>query len=272
MLTELYDPLEIEVAEQDIDIAKRRTDGLELTIPATAGEAALILRYPGKGRRLFNAEHVSLARELIAFMNKAEAARDSYRRGVMEERGRIAQDLHDDVGARLLTSLHRPDVEQVRADVRSAMDDIRVIVGGMSGEHIPASRMLADLRGEAATRLEDAGLSLEWPIAETEGPDRNLDFWIYKNVRSAHREVVSNVLRHARASHVKASAFIEDETLRLSVQDNGVGLAPKAPGDREGNGMRNTRRRLEQLGGTLTITSAEPGLRVEIAVPLTARG
>ena len=163
-------------------------------------------------------------------------------------------------------------IEQVRADVRSAMDDIRVIVGGMSGEHIPASRMLADLRGEAATRLEDAGLSLEWPIAETEGPDRNLDFWIYKNVRSAHREVVSNVLRHARASHVKASAFIEDETLRLSVQDNGVGLAPKAPGDREGNGMRNTRRRLEQLGGTLTITSAEPGLRVEIAVPLTARG
>ncbi len=272
MLTELYDPLEIEVAGDDVQVAKRRADGLELAIPATAGETALILRYPGKGRRLFNAEHVALARELIAFMNKAEAARDSYRRGVMEERGRIAQDLHDDVGARLLTSLHRPDVEQVRADVRSAMDDIRVIVGGMSGEHIPASRMLADLRGEAATRLEDAGLTLDWPPVEAAAPDRNLDFWIYKNVRSAHREVVSNVLRHAKARHVKASARIDDEVLHLTVEDDGVGLAPRQAGARDGNGMRNTRRRLEQLGGVLTVTDAEPGLRVEIMVPLTPRG
>jgi len=204
-------------------------------------------------------------------MDKAEAARDSYRRGVMEERGRIAQDLHDDVGARLLSSLYRPDVDQVRADVRSAMDDIRVIVGGMAGDHIPASRMLADLRGEMATRLEDAGLTFEWPVPESSYPDLNLDFWIYKNVRSAHREIVSNVLRHAKARHVRASARIENEVLHLCVEDDGVGMAAKKPGEREGNGMRNTRRRLEQLGGKLIMASGESGLRVEIAVPLGTR-
>jgi len=271
MLTTLFDILEIELAGDEVTTPKAQAQGLELYIPATAGETALVLRYPGKGRRLFNASHVSLARELTAFMDKAEAARDSYRRGVMEERGRIAQDLHDDVGARLLSSLHRPDVEQVRADVRTAMDDIRVIVGGMAGDQILASRMVADLRNETADRLEDAGLSLDWPLTEEAGGDRTLDFWLYKNVRSAHREVVSNVLRHAKASRVRASARIEDEVLRLFIEDDGVGLIIKAAGGREGNGMRNTRRRLEQFGGRITLEPANPGLRVEIAVPLGAR-
>lgn len=271
MLITLFDVLEIEPATDEVATPKGRAQGLELHIPATAGETALILRYPGKGRWLFNADHVALARELTAFMDKAEAARDSYRRGVMEERGRIAQDLHDDVGARLLSSLHRPDVEQVRADVRTAMDDIRVIVGGMAGDQILASRMVADLRNETADRLEDAGLSLDWPLMEEPSGDRALDFWLYKNVRSAHREVVSNVLRHAKARHVRASARIEDEVLLLSIEDDGVGLAQKAAGGREGNGMRNTRRRLEQLGGSITLVSADPGLRVEIVVPLGAR-
>ena len=211
LLTGLFEALEIEPATDEVAVPRFQAQGLELVIPATAGESALVLRYAGQGRRLFHAAHVKLAKELIAFMDKAEAARDSYRRGVMEERGRIAQDLHDDVGARLLSSLHRPDVEQVRADVRSAMDDIRVIVGGMAGDQILASRMVADLRNETADRLEDAGIDLDWPPPDTSAPDRSLDFWVYKNVRSAHREVVSNVLRHAQASHVKGSARIEGE-------------------------------------------------------------
>ena len=71
--------------------------------------------------------------------------------------------------------------------------------------------MVADLRNETADRLEDAGIDLDWPPPDTSAPDRSLDFWVYKNVRSAHREVVSNVLRHAQASHVKGSARIEGE-------------------------------------------------------------
>ena len=50
-----------------------------------------------------------------------------------------------------------------------------------------------------------------------------------------------------------------------------MGLVPRKPGEREGNGMKNTRRRLEQLGGTITVAGADPGVRVEITVPLGAR-
>ena len=136
-------------------------------------------------------------------------------------------------------------------------------------EHIAASRMLADLRGETATRWRTRAWSLDWPLAGrpvARPQPRFLDL----QERLAHREVVSNVPRHARARHVKASARIENEVLHLSLEDDGVGLAAKAAGEREGNGMRNTRRRLEQLGA-LTISSGEPSKCRNRRVPFDRR-
>lgn len=266
LLMSLFDALEAAPAAGEVDAPEVRADGLALALPPTAGEGALILRYPGKGRRLFNSGHVTLARELIAFMNKAETARDAYRRGVMEERGRIAQDLHDDVGARLLTSLHRPDVDQVRADVRDAMTDIRTIVAGLAGEAVTLEAMMAELRREAAGRLEDGDVALVWPSAPW--PDTPVNHAVYRNLRSALREVVSNILRHSRARRVEAEARLSGETLTIVLRDDGVGLTPRAPGERQGHGLGNLKRRLAPIGGEIDIVNAEPGVRVEIRVAL----
>lgn len=126
---QIFEPLEIRaVVTAAPDKAVILADGVELVIPPAAGAPALSLRFPWNGRGLFGHVHRQLAEQLVTLLHQLEAGRDAYGRGVLEERLRIARDLHDDVGARLLSGLHRQDLNQTHEAMRGAMFDLRTIV------------------------------------------------------------------------------------------------------------------------------------------------
>ena len=102
LMTQLFDPLQMAPTEEPVTEPAIRDDGLELAVPATAASPALTLRFARGGRSLFGAEDLATVRQAVRLMAQAEASRLAYERGASEERRRIAQDLHDDVGARLL--------------------------------------------------------------------------------------------------------------------------------------------------------------------------
>lgn len=269
LLKKLFDPLEMSTIIETATVAAVRRDGLELLVPAAAGDEPLLLRYPSQGRTLFSDAQLALVGQLVQLMQRADSARDGYARGVAEERTRIGRDLHDDVSGRLLTSLHRPDTGLIREDVRTAMADLRTIMRGLAGEHLPAHRLLANLRHEASTRLEAAGISLDWPVDLKSETNPLLEYSRYKNLTSAHREVITNILRHAGASHVEVASNCDNERICLAIEDNGVGRAPVADPERGGgNGLENIRRRLEEIGGSVTLVDRPRGLRVELVMPL----
>ncbi len=270
LLNRLFDPLEM-TPLADIHTAPcLRAEGVELAIPAAADETALVLRYRSKGRKLFGQAQVVLARELVELMRKAEKTRDEYTRGVVEERQRIARDLHDDVSARLLTSLHRDDVSLVRCDVRKAMSDIRTIVSSMTGEQAALDQVMADLRYETAERLSAANISLDWPLPSTTCDFRSLDYRIYKNLISSHREIVSNILQHSQAGHVVVSVETTEARLFMAVEDDGEGAKLDTRNGRIGNGLRNISHRLDQIEGHCVMVSREQGTRVEVTIPFTS--
>ncbi len=269
LLVRLFDPLEVLPFDDPIEVGEVRKDGVEIVIPATADECALLLRYRNGGRRLFDADHVKLVTELVAQMDQAELARDQYLRGAGEERQRIARDLHDDVSARLLTSLHRSDVNLVRSDVRKAMADIRSIISSLTGQKVALDRVMADLRHDTAERLEAAKISLVWPLSDDPFDDRLLAYPIYKGLMSSHREIITNVIRHSGADRVMVEINAHNTALSISVEDNGSGLSEVTSVDQFGNGIRNMRHRIEQIDGIFSIIPCAPGTRVEIMIPLT---
>lgn len=264
---QIFEPLEIRAVVGDApDKVVLLADGVELVIPAAAGAPALSLRYPWRGRGLFGPAHRQLAEQLATLLQKLEAGRDAYGRGVLEERLRIARDLHDDVGARLLSGLHRQDLDQTHEAMRGAIFDLRTIVSGLSGKELVLGDVLADLRHETAERLTAAGLSLDWPASHLDGPDILVSYRIYKNLTSACREIVSNAIRHARASSVAVSVHFTLERLDMTLSDDGVGL-PRTPGGRR-SGLANLERRIVELGGEITFPPVERGTRVQISLPL----
>ena len=267
LLSRLFDPLEVSEAA-GITTVGVSNDGLTLHLPPAAGSPPLLLAYPFAGRGLFSPQHQELAEQLLTLVARAEEGREAYMRGVGEERRRMARDLHDDVGARLLTGLHTAD-ETTRPTLQAALSDIRAIVSGLSGEEASLDRILAETRHEAARRLEAAEIALDWPLPEAEIEAIQLDYRLHKALTSAVREIVSNAVRHSGASRFVAAATLTPGHLSLRFTDNGKGIPPEAlAGETAGFGLRNLRHRIEDIGGRLTLATTPSGSTITLDIPL----
>ncbi|QQR37302.1 ATPase [Devosia oryziradicis] len=268
LLARLFDPLEV---EDVADAGPRPTvsdDGISMLLPAVAGAPPLRLAYPFAGRGLFSPAHVKLAENLVSLTIRAEEGREAYMRGVGEERRRMARDLHDDVGARLLTGLHTAD-ETTRPTLQAALSDIRAIVSGLAGDEASLDRVLAETRHEAARRLEAAGIALNWPLPDTEIDAIQLDYRLHKALTSAVREIVSNAIRHSGASHFTVTPTLSPGHLALRFADDGRGMPAEAlAGETAGFGLRNLRHRIEDIGGRLTLASEPAGTSITLHIPL----
>ena len=118
------------------------------------------------------------------------------------ERQRIASDLHDDLGAQLVTmaqaSLYAGDTSRVAEMARQALTDLRLSVRGLTGEPTPLPHVLADWRSETVERLTLAGVTVLWNAS-----DPPLEWMLPARAQvqlsRILREAVSNVIRHSAA-------------------------------------------------------------------------
>jgi len=185
---------------------------------------------------------------------------------VAEERERIYNDLHDDLGAKLLTLIYQSK-DPVQADLaRAILQDLRDVVTRSRGTPGTLGDVLADLRSEATQRLAAVGIGLAWEEAD-DLPDPPLD-----NARALHlhrivREAISNVIRHAQAKRLRVRVRAGGGQLRLELTDDGSGAAVGAP--QPGTGMKSMRERAAELEGDIRWTpGTEGGTKVLLAMPL----
>ncbi len=183
------------------------------------------------------------------------------------ERQRIYQDLHDDLGAKLLSLIHRaPDA--TTADVaRSALQDLRDVVSRARGEPGSLLDSLGEIECEARQRLEASGGVLLWE-QEDGIADPRLDHAQALQLYRIVREAIINALRHAQARHVRIRVRQRGATLYLDVTDDGPGLAAEAA---RGQGLAGMRQRAGELGGAIDWTAGSVGgTKVLLQFPLPA--
>lgn len=269
LLSRAFNPLSVVTGEAPSPAGARiLDDGLRLGVPCLDAPGGLILSHADGGRRLFQPADLDLARSLLELLRQAVSRQEDYARGAREERERIARDLHDDVGAKLLTLIHGAESPETAERLRAVLQDLRSLAASLDREPAPLGDAIADWRGEIADRCESAGVHLYWHDALTES-HLPIHSGCRLSLERILREAVTNALKHARPTRLRVSAEDTGEEVLLSVADNGTGAAPEAW--RTGLGLRNQRIRMATLGGALRYHPVRPsGTRVEIRLPKTA--
>lgn len=190
-----------------------------------------------------------------------------------EERERIHSDLHDDVGAKLLSLVYRAG-EGENADLaRSALQDLRDIVARSHVEGVQLDEALADWRSESEQRLRDANIELDWHHELTVGVVQ-LQHSQTINMRRILREAISNVIRHAHAARLAVHIRVDENALSIRLEDDGLGLAlvHGAPiTSSSGRGIQNMQNRARKMNAALRFyVTASGGLGIELALPFEA--
>ncbi len=197
------------------------------------------------------------------------------REAAQQERQRIAADLHDDLGAKLLTIAQTAhtlpgNAERVSTLARQALDDMRLSVRGIVGDAALASHVLADWRAETVARLSEAGITPEW-VADDPPDALVLPARTHVQLTRVLREAVSNTIRHSGATRCRVGISMQGQTLSLQVDDDGRGLALTSNGGAptSGHGLPNMERRARKLGGQHRFARSDlGGLHVGVVVPL----
>lgn len=186
---------------------------------------------------------------------------------MLEERERIYEDLHDDVGAKLLTLVYRAQTPNNAEIARSALQDLRDVVSYTGTEKIELVDAMADFRVECEQRLSDVGISLRW-LNEMADSRLQLTQPQALNWGRILREATSNIIRHAQAQQVEVSLKVVDDKMLLEISDDGIGLIEKES-PASGRGLANIRKRTSLLNAELAFINRVPrGLSLQIKIPL----
>ncbi|MFC4061589.1 GAF domain-containing protein [Planomonospora corallina] len=210
----------------------------------------------------------SLAGQAAISLELADARRDAERLGLLEDRDRIAKDLHDVVIQRLfavamtlMSTVRMVDDPGASARLQHAVDEldqtIKEIRSTIFALQTPQAGPARSLRGRVTELVEASREQLGFmPGIRLEGPlDNTVPDEVGEQLRAVLREALSNIARHARASRAQVLVEAAGGTLLLEVADNGVGL----PEGGRRSGLRNLADRAERLGGEFTAGRAEGG-------------
>ena len=204
------------------------------------------------------------------------------------ERTRIAQDLHDDLGAGLVEinlgselaqdSALGPDevrehTREIGARAREMVIALDEIVWAVNPKHDSVSSLASYFCQFAQHFLKTTSVRCHLDVAR-DLPAAPLNAEQRHNLFLAFKEALCNVVQHAGATDLRLAITASGGTLTVVVNDNGRGLTPGVPGERSGaDGLGNMQRRLQQLGGSCDLTSSpESGTTVTFKVPLSGIG
>jgi PAS domain S-box-containing protein len=228
----------------------------------------------------------SIASQAAIAVENARLYGQAWRLAALEERQRLARELHDSVSQALYgiglgtrtarTQLDRVDIatepkrtvaeplDYVLSLAESSLTEMRALIFELRPESLEKEGLVAALTRQTAALRARQGLDVHTDFCE----EPELSFEVKEALYRVAQEGLYNAARHAQASRVTVNLKMSDEGLLLEVEDDGVGFDAQReyPGHM---GLHSMRERVAQLGGALVIDSAPgQGTRLQASIPL----
>ncbi|MEH0935877.1 sensor histidine kinase [Micromonospora psammae] len=279
------------VTERRHELLENLAEAAPWPVPVVAGPAVVsplaaadtlhgvlvIAHRPGAGRATDDDVTLldSFAGQAALAMERARGQEERELLVVLEDRERIARDLHDVVIQRLFaTGLQlqsaapmaaRPEVAK---RINAAVDDLDATIRDIRRTIFELrTPMSAALRTEIREAVDLAAESLGFrPVLELDGPiDSAVPDPVRPDLTAVLREALSNAVRHAQARRVAVAVRVDAHQVAVTVTDDGVGCDPAAAR----GGLVNLRERAERHGGEFEVRRVEPhGTELNWCVPL----
>ncbi len=255
---------------------------------------------PKKSEKVYSMQDIRvlslIAKRVVALFHTAELYQKDLDRQLMleRERARIAQDMHDDIGAGLTKiamiseaafsgeSVHRSAVGggkreagnqdrerlfKITSSAREMINRLNVIVWALNPRYDNLESLISYARRYFGEYLEnfDIGFRMEVP---DEIPDIQVTPDFRRNAFYAWQEAVHNAVKHGQCTEIRFDVGFIHQRLQVAITDNGKGYDQAKPGS-GGNGLLNMKKRAEEMGGRFDIQSSpDRGTRVVFDIHL----
>ncbi|MEY4938450.1 MAG: hypothetical protein RIQ93_185 [Verrucomicrobiota bacterium] len=233
---------------------------------------------------LFTALVVGAVRFLSFQRLRRKLRRAEQQAALFEDRARIARDIHDELGGslahvKLLSEIAAQDrgpadpagenLRQITNSTGQMLKSLDEIVWAINPRNDTLPNVISYLGQHAMDFLRSAGIRCALDLPD-DPPATPVASDIRHHLLLVVKEALTNVVRHARAGAVNLRIVSETNLLRVTVEDDGVGMKT-SPELSPGDGLRNMRQRMEAVGGEFRLErKAGGGLRLEFSVPLGA--
>ncbi|MFC4559165.1 histidine kinase [Virgibacillus kekensis] len=212
---------------------------------------------------------------------KSDLAKDAHKAAAIEERQRLARDLHDAVSQQLFaitmmseaalkqfdrdTSIAKDQLKDVAETALKAQTEMRALLLHLRPIHLSGEPLPVGVRKLVDELQQKTALDFTLNIDE----DMHVSDTTEEHVFRIIQEAMSNTLRHANATGLKLEMFTRSKELFLHISDNGSGFNVEADSRRKTSyGLKTMKERSEELGGTFTIRSIEgEGTYIDIRIP-----
>ena len=211
----------------------------------------------------------------IRLRKKNKDISEAMLKGQTTERQRVAADLHDNLGSTLasiqwsLQAIDKSKMDNTELEVHQnlskmlekAYNDVRFLAHNLLPEEFEKQGLVSSLKYFVRKLNQNSVIKFELDIDENLGRfDKKIEFELY----SICLELVTNILKHSKATEAKIELSHNAEQLKLIVADNGIGTFKN---DSDGKGMKNVKARVESINGTWKVFE-NGGIVNEIEVSL----
>lgn len=197
----------------------------------------------------------------------------------IEERNRIAREMHDDIGTSLTSVFMALELIKIKPSDPTGLDmmkrstnnlshQINEIIWNTNIKNDNLHSLLSYIARFAKPFLSDAGIKLEWDDHQVK-ENVPVDGFSRRSIFLIVKELINNAVKHSHAQVVKIIISFSDQMLHFEIADNGIGLSnsQKKEGDHKGNGLDNITQSVEQLNGRIKWVEAN-GTIVYISIPI----
>jgi signal transduction histidine kinase len=265
------------------------TTRTELCVPiVAAGHVLGLLNLESADAEAFNDEDVAVlatATDILASaMENARLSRRAQEAAVLEERNRLARELHDSVTQQLFSMTltaqaarahleknpqrAAAQLERLQETAIAALAEMRALIAQLRPPALADEGLVNAMRQYVATLSKREYLRIELRVSGNERLSHGFELALYRILQ----EALNNVVKHAHASNVRVTLEFDTRQVSMRITDDGQGFdvyATTAGSDRH-LGLVSMRERAAEIGGTLALTSTiGGGTDIVVNVPRT---